>query len=606
MTRFASGVALVFLLSLGMGCSTTSDPLTQVAATPDASAPDAATPDASVATDGSDAADSAPDAEVCANFPTRIDQDYVVTKGCYLAKQTPVIAAAVRLTIEPGVKIVFSQDVALNFSADQLLIATGTAADPILLTGATKQRGFWKGLSFDGILKPDSRLDYVTVEYAGSTKSDRDGAAVKLTADSRGVRASITHSTFVESQGWGLWLAGSAVVPEFSANTLTKNTLGPVSIASEVTGMLDAASSYAGNDRDQIVVRAYRVAAAATWSVTEVPYALQSGLSIDTDLTLAAGVTLIMTKNTGLTVSGDAGALIAKGTAAKPIRFTGDVAQRGAWNGIIFDGSNNTRNALAYATVEYGGDVTHDADAAGIKLIADSHGVQLAMSQTTVQQSQGWGLYLAGSAVVPSFAGNTLTKNALGPASVGSEAAHQLLATSTYTGNDVDKVLVRANRVANVTWASIGVPYQIAGGLHVDAVWTLDPGVTLVMGPAAWMSVAGDAAGLSAVGTPTKPILITGATKTAGSWESIVFDTTNNPANAFAYCTIEYGGGGTAKGWDGMIFTTSDSHGVTLSITNSTIQHSAVAGISVLPSTVLTNTDNTFADNAGGNLVTRP
>jgi hypothetical protein len=198
---------------------------------------------------------------------------------------------------------------------------------------------------------------------------------------------------------------------------------------------------------------------------------------------------------------------------------------------------------------------------------------------------------------------NSLTKNPLGAASVGSEAAHQLLATSTYTGNDVDKVEVRANRVAGVTSASIGVPYQIEGGMHVDAVWTLAPGVTVVMGPTAWISIDGDAAGFHAVGTAAKPIVITGATKAAGSWESIAFGNTNNAANAFDFCTVEYGGGGAAKGWGGMIFTTSDSHGVTLSISNSTIQHSAVAGIWKGSSGPLTLTSNTYADNAGGDLM---
>jgi hypothetical protein len=390
------------------------------------------------------------------------------------------------------------------------------------------------------------------------------------------------------------------VVSTFNNNVLTKNTLGPACVSSEVAGVLDPASTYSGNDRDQIVVKPQYVSKAATWAVTEVPYFLETGLRVDADWTIAPGVTLIMAKEAGLDISGDAGALIAQGTAAKPIRFTGATSQRGAWDGITFDGSNNTRNVLANATVEYGGDTTHDKDAAAVQLTADSHGVQLKMSQTTIKESQGWGLYLSASAVVPQFEGNTLTKNQLGPASVDSDAAHQLLAASSYTGNDVDRVMVRTNRVSKaVTWEAIGVPYLIDGGVHVDLVWTLAPGVTLMMGSSAWISVAGtsDSSALHAVGTAAKPILITGATKKAGAWESIIFDTTLNGANAFDYCTIEYGGGGTAKGNMGMIIAQSDSHGVTLSLTNSTIQHSAVYGLWQGKYASVNQSGDTFADN---------
>jgi hypothetical protein len=539
-------------------------------------------------------------------LPTRFDQDYVLKKGCYLAQKTPVIGAAVRITMEPGVKVIFSESVGLGFSADQVLVAAGTASDPILLTGAEQRRGFWKGLGFDGTLKTDSRLDYVTVEYAGSTTAgnDKDAAGVKLTSDSRGVRLSLTHTTIRESQGWGLWMGGSAVVSAFESNVFTKNTLGPACLNSEVVGVLDDASTYTGNDRDQLVVKAYRLSKAATWAAIDVPYFLETGLGVEADWTIAPGATLIMAKEAGLTISGNAAALIANGTAAKPIRFTGAASQRGAWDGITFDGSNNTRNVLANATVEYGGDTTHDKDAACVKLTADSSGVQLKMSQTTLKESQGWGLYLTGSAVVPQFAGNTLTKNTLGPVSANSDAIYQLLPTSTYSGNDVDRVVIQGQWASkSVTWEDLKVPYLLEGSLRPNnAVLTIAPGVTLIMAQAAWIEVAGNVNGFHAVGTSTKPITITGLQKTAGYWESIVFDTTNNGANALDYCTIEYGGGGAAKGWGAMIFATSDSQGVTLSLTYSKVQHSAVCGLSKLPSSNVTLTGTTFVDNAGGDV----
>jgi hypothetical protein len=542
----------------------------------------------------------------CTVLPAAFAVDTVLPKGCYFAQKSPSIAAAVKLTLSPGVTIIFSADTSLNISTDQVLVAAGTAADPILLTGAQPQRGFWRGVNFSGTLNTNSVLDHVTVEYAGSTKSDSAGAGVKMTADSRGVRASITNTTIRESQGWGLWLGGSAVLGAFGNNTLTRNTLGPANVSSSVVGVLDAASTYQGNDRDQVVVQGQYVSTAATWAALDVPYFLMSGLTVSADWTIAPGTTLIMDKDVSISISGDAGALIANGTAAKPILFTNLAATRGAWQGIDFDGSNNTRNVLSYVTVEYAGSTVSNVDAAALMLIADSHGVQVKISNCTLRQSQGWGLFLSGSAIIPQFSGNTITKNLLGPVKVVSEAAHQLLPTSTYAGNDVDQVAVQANRVQAVTWQAIGVPYVLTGGLHVDLVWTLAPGVTLLMAPAAWISVSGDAAGLYAVGTAVAPILISGTVKAPGSWESIMFDTTVNAANRFDHCIIEYGGGGQAKGQMGMIIAQSDSHGVVLAVTNSTVRYSSQYGIALGHYAQATISGNTYAGNVMGDVYQAP
>ena len=166
---------------------------------------------------------------------------------------------------------------------------------------------------------------------------------------------------------------------------------------------------------------------------------------------------------------------------------------------------------------------------------------------------------------------------------------------------------VRANRVSQaVTWQAIGVPYVIDAEVAVDLVWTLAPGVVLLMGPGSGITVPGDNAAFHAVGTATAPILISGVGKTPGAWDSIIFDTTLNGANALSYCTIEFGGGGTAKGEMGMIIAQSDSHGVVLSLTNSTVQNSAVWGLYMGHYAQVTQSGNTFAGNALGGSYKEP
>jgi hypothetical protein len=542
----------------------------------------------------------------CSALPKRFDADTVLPKGCYLADASPILAASVRLTLSPGVTILFAQDTGLALSGNQVLIAAGTAAEPILLTGAQPVRGFWRGVTLDGTLLPDSVLDHVIVEYAGRTASDKDAAAVKLTADSRGVRASITHTTLRESQGWGLWLGGSAVLGGFANNSLTRNTLGPASVSSEVVKVLDAASTYRGNDRDQLVVQTQYISTASTWAALDVPYYLAGGLSTSVDWTISPGATLIMAAGAKLNISGDTGALIANGTAEQPILFTAATASRGAWTGLLFDNSNNTRSSLTYVTVEYAGSTASDRDSAAIKMIADSSGVQVKIANTTIRQSQGWGLYLASSAVLPQFTGNRLISNQLGPVKAGSEVVHQLLPTSSYTGNDVDQIAVFANTVGAVTWSALDVPYVLDGGLEPTAVWTLAPGVTLLMAPKASITVSGDTPAISALGTAAAPILISGTVKRPGSWESILIDNSRNSANAFDHCTIEYGGGGQLKGEFGMIIAQSDSRGVKLAVTNSVVQQSSQYGIVLSRYAQATISGNTYAGNGLGDVYQLP
>ncbi|MBU1069646.1 hypothetical protein KJ975_08780 [Myxococcota bacterium] len=551
-------------------------------------------------------------AETCTVLAERFDADTVVPAGCYLAQKTPVLAAGVKLTLDPGVKIIFSAGTKLEISGDQVLDAVGTAGNPILLTGEVQQRGHWVGLRFDGTADVESRLAYVTVEYAGNTTSDSDSAGIKATADSRGVTLSMTHTTARENQGWGLFLTGSALMPAFSDNTLTLNTLGPANVDSEVAGLLDASSSYAGNDVDEVWVRTYSLSKNGTWHAIDVPFHLSGNLRVELPWTIEAGNTLILEEDAHLVTNGDDAALYAIGTAQAPILFTGAQKVRGFWWSLDIGSSDHADNRLDHVTFEYGGSIAHDANGACLRLVADSRGVTMNITNAVFRECAGYGLNLTGSAVLPEFSDNTLTLNTLGPVMSGSTAVHQLDTTSTYTGNDVDEVRVDADWVdQSVTWEDLGVPYNLDNHIDVNGteanpvVWTLAPGVTLILPAAGILSVPGDYSGFHAVGTAEKPITITGAEKTSGFWKAIVFDTTLNAANAIDHAIIEYGGSVGGSGEEAMIHIASDSHGVSVNITNSTLTDSGLYAIYLgLYAQVNADieTSNTFSGNASGDV----
>lgn len=333
--------------------------------------------------------------EGCKTLPAQFDASTSLS-GCYLAPVSPVIADGVTITMEPGTVITFAQNTGLWFSGDASLVAVGTSEKPILLTGAQKQRGAWAGVRFDSTGSEANRMEYVTVEYAGSTTAanDPDAAAVKMTSDTRPVRLSLSHCTLRESQGWGLWADGGTSLPTFAANTITANTLGAVNLDSKLVHLLDGASSYTGNTMDHVVVRASYIDQSATWPALDVPYRLEGALAVLAVWTLAPGTTIVMGPTARITISGDTAAMNAVGTSTEPIVITGHQTTAGAWASIVFDTTNNSSNVFEYVTVEYGGGGDEQYDLALIVAVSDSDGVTIDVSNCILRHSARHGIHL--------------------------------------------------------------------------------------------------------------------------------------------------------------------------------------------------------------------
>lgn len=546
----------------------------------------------------------------CAVLPQQFTQDTTLPKGCYLAQATPKLASEMTLTLSPGVTIIFSKNTGLSLSSKQVLVANGTEEDPILLTGEEKTRGFWQGVLLSANQSPNTSFDHVTIEYGGSTTAanDPDAAGLKAIADSSGVHFSMSHSIIRESGGWGMWLTGSAQTGAFAGNTLTKNTLGPASLDSETVGQLDSASTWSGNDVDRLHVRANNISKTATWPALDVPYYMASEVDVLTEWSLSPGATLVMAKNTDIHVSGASAAFIAQGTEEKPILITGETKERGSWGAIIFTNAENPKNAMSWVTVEHGGNGIELGEEANVTLNGTGKPINLTMSHCTLRESGHYGLSVGTNSTLSGFDANTFTKNTAGPVTIHSIVAHQLLPSSTYKGNDVDRINVDAQWIsADVTWSALDVPWFIDGSIGVQKVWTIAPGSTFILAKDVDFTLGGDDAAVYAVGTEQQPIVFTGEQKTAGFWRGFVIDNDVNAKNSFQYATLEYGGGSIGEGTDhGMIVLTSDSHGAAVTVKNCTLQHSARWGVYLSNKYNTANDDidtvNTFSDNAQGNV----
>jgi hypothetical protein len=336
-------------------------------------------------------------------------------------------------------------------------------------------------------------------------------------------------------------------------------------------------------------------------------------------LTVNAGATIKFAAATGIEVGSD-GALGVAGTSGKPVLLTGQKAERGFWDGVVFTNSDNSSNSLSHTTVEYAGArEMRDAGArpfrAAVSLSSSGFRVRASLTNCTLRESSGYGLNLDAEARLDAFTGNLLTRNASGASRTYSSSVHGLTAESIYTGNDQDLVFVDAAYEfgsEDRAWSALGVPYHVDGMFILESNLTLAPGMTLAFTHDAGMKINDFKAGITALGTADKPIIFTGLEKTPGCWAGLYFTNTNDtgstiPRTHLTYVTIEYGGSDThldanAQTFSGNLMLDSSGWNSVVEMSNSTLQHSSGYGTWLCCESTLKGEGNTYSDNAAGDV----
>lgn len=136
--------------------------------------------------------------------------------------------------------------------------------------------------------------------------------------------------------------------------------------------------------------------------------------------------------------------------------------------------------------------------------------------------------------------------------------------------------------------------YAVSGVSNINADVTIEPGVVIEFGAGTRMDVESEGS-LYAVGTEDDPIIFTGATKTAGSWSGLVFNS-NNTNNVLTYVLVEYGGGS-------YYSNINVSYDAGVKIQNTTSQHSSSYGLDADNSADLREfSNNTFTNNTVASL----
>ena len=281
--------------------------------------------------------------------------DYIVTANISI-DGTRIV------TVKPGVRIQFEGgNSGLSISGQAALKMIGTSAKPIILEGKPAVAGSWTGIRHRSN-NIENQWEYVTIKNAGGGS---DKAALWLDGISNAIRISIKNCTFSDNTGYGIYDADDFYsgnhLTGFENNTFTNNTKSALRIRVPEMGSLDSKSSYINNGQKYIEVNKSSSDPDLDIIVKkiEVPYRILKVMKIIQKMTISPGVTFEFASDAGFFISYGSkdASIIAKGTAAEPIKFIGYLPNiNGLWQGFVLEGGN-PETIFTYCTLDGAGSV---------------------------------------------------------------------------------------------------------------------------------------------------------------------------------------------------------------------------------------------------------
>lgn len=272
-----------------------------------------------------------------------------------------------------------------------------------------------------------------------------------------------------------------------------------------------------------------------------VDYIINCIFSVKGDLTVDPGVTIQFGTDAGISVD-TTGSIQMLGTAGQPIMLTGEDKAPGAWRGVFID-SNDSKNKLQHTNIDYAGGSAFNSngDLGAVIVWADT---QLTMLNTTIRYSASYGFNANYGDDTLTLKDNVMTLN---KAPMLMEATYPtVISGGSYIGNQIDAITVVSESITGQhNWKNLGIPYRIANKITVAAggELTIQPGVTLEFEDDGLLYIneggSGSAPSLTAVGTPSSPIIFTSVNKVAGAWKGIYFDSPS-PLNEIGFATVAY------------------------------------------------------------------
>jgi hypothetical protein len=312
-----------------------------------------------------------------------------------------------KLTIEPGVRIAFTQEGGLSMKVNRntsdtgIIHAVGTSSDSIWFQGLDGE--IWKSIDI-GTQTSKNKLHYCVVE-------DASGAGAINTYDGLYYgNVELKYSTIRNNDSYGLYCFFLSSIEGFEKNTFHSNRNYPMHIGFRSLKYLDGqATSYynngsGSNPKDMIYVSSDNIYDRALvygdFVVQDygVPILVKDHVYIENDatLTIEAGNELIFDNNE-IRTDGANSSISVEGTPNNPVIFR-SIDENHHWDGFLIT-SDNPNNRIEHTKIIDGGAMAmgDHSNGAGISLGSSSGSAQLTLNNVEIISSKGCGISEVGS-----------------------------------------------------------------------------------------------------------------------------------------------------------------------------------------------------------------
>jgi hypothetical protein len=331
-----------------------------------------------------------------------------------------------RLTIEPGVEIVFKADAGLDFKSAGVLDAQGTPAKPIIMRGESSTAGFWRGLRFTSS-NNSNKMHFTTVDGGGGLAWD--GANVKANISLSGnSKLEIKNSSIINSASDGVHAASGNfdALAGFDGNTFSGNDNYPLRVSAYHVKDLGF-NTFTTNGKNKIEVHTARLSNGIigdqSWTNPGAPILIDDRLDIGGGsnsntgtLTIGEGVVLEVGSDQSIVVNGNNCYLKTNGTSANPVIIKSEDDSKDYWRGIMIN-SNDAGNVFNYTQISGAGSASHNGFPGKdcVRLGSNSSGpYRLTMNNCTVSNSSFCGVRYSSNANTATFTDNNTTYLDLG------------------------------------------------------------------------------------------------------------------------------------------------------------------------------------------------